>query len=354
MTIKLSRRRFCTLAASGLAGTLMGGVPYAARAQAQKDVVRFCWTNTVIVSAQLQHALMNTDIADRHGLKLEMTQFTGSSQINEALASNAADIGSVADFSAVMMAAAGIPIYTIAHQSSFRSAVLSTKKSGIKRLEDLRGKTVYGLFGITAYQNAQEAVRRVGLMPGRDVNFVNMQTAELADAVRAQKIDAFFMWDPWIANYEHQGMASVLSYETSPAMVLEARGSFIQNKPDVLKRFLRAHAEALFFASNNKALTNKWFRSRDPARGLDPEVIEKASEFDPNWRVGKFSDIRTAVSSEGIASMQRMADWGFKEKLLPKLPNVADWMRLDAAKTVDAEALANPFDPKTVRILQNA
>jgi sulfonate transport system substrate-binding protein len=352
MTTTLSRRKFCTLAA-GTAGGIFAA-PWIARAQSKKDIVRFCWTNTVIVSAQLQHTLINTDIADRHGLKLEMTQFTGSSQINEALASNAADIGSVADFSAVMMMAAGIPIYTIAHQSSFRSAVLATKKSGVKTLQDLKGKSVYGLFGITAYLNAQEAVRRAGLTPGKDVNFVNMGTAELADAVRSQQIDAFFMWDPWVANYEHHGLAHVLSHETNPAMVLEARGDFIKNKPDVLKRFLRAHAEALFFASNNKELTNRWFRSRDPAKGLDPMVIEKASEFDPNWRATKFSDIRTTVSDQGIASMQRMADWGFGEKLRPKLPTVADWMRLDAAKAVDAEGTTQPFDPKTVKILQNA
>jgi sulfonate transport system substrate-binding protein len=349
-TINHGRRKFCTLAA-GAAGGLLAA-PYIARAQGNKDVVRFCWTNTVIVSAQLQHTLMNTDIADRHGLKLEMTQFTGSSEVNEALASNAADIGSVSDFSAVMMMAAGIPIYTVAHQSSFRSAVLATKNSGIKTLQDLKGKTVYGLFGITAYLHAQDAVRRAGLTPGKDVNFVNMGTAELSDAVRAQKIDAFFTWDPWVANFEFNGLATELTHNTTPAMVLEARGNFLKDKPDVLKRFLRAHAEALFFANQNKELTNKWFRSRDPAKGLDPSVIEKASDFDPNWRASQFAAIKTAVSKEEIASMQHMADWGFGEKLLPKLPKVADWMRLDAANAVDAEALSNPFDPKTVKILR--
>lgn len=343
----ITRRRLNALLAGGLGSAL--AAPYVAKAQAL-DKVRFCWTNTVAVSAQLQHSLKNTDIAAKHGLALEMIQFAGSPPVNEALVSGAADVGSVADFSAVVMMAAGAPLKTVAHQSSFRSAVMATTKSGITSLADLKGKQVYGLFGITAYLNAQEAVRAAGLNVGADVNFVNIGTPELSDAVRSQRIDAFFMWDPWVTLFENAGFAKVISQNTSPAMVVEARDEFVTKKPDVLKRFLRAHSEALFYASQNHDRVNKWFQSLEPAKSIPTEVIERASEFDPRWKATAFTDIACAVSPVGIASMQRMGEWGFGEKLLPRVPAVKDFVNLEIASAVDAEIKSKPFDIASVKI----
>lgn len=345
---KFTRRQFNYLL-SGAAGAAIAA-PYVARAQSS-DKVRYCWTNTVAVSAQLQHTLKNTNIPAKHDLDIEMIQFAGGPPINEALVSGAADIGSVADFGAVILTAAGAPIKVVAHQSSFRSAVLATTKSGINSLKDLRGKQVYGLFGITAYLNAQEAVRNAGLKVGSDVSFVNIGTPELADAVRSQRIDAFFMWDPWVTLFEHAGLAKVISQSTSPAMVLIARNDLVERKNgDVLKRLLRSHSEALFYASQNHDLTNKWFQSLEPAKSIPTEVIERASTFDPNWSAKKFADIRTAVSDNGLASMQRMAEWGHGERLLPRVPSMKDAVNLSIAGSVDAEAASKPFDIASVQI----
>lgn len=344
----LTRRHFSGLVA-GAAGAAITA-PSIVRAQSA-DKIRYCWTNTVTVSAQTQHTLKNTSIGASNGLDIEMIQFAGGPPINEALVSGAADIGSVADFGAVIMMAAGAPLKVVAHQSSFRSAVLATTKSGIKSLADLKGKQVYGLFGITAYLNAQEAVRGAGLKVGTDVSFVNIGTPELADAVRSQRIDAFFMWDPWVTLFEHAGLAKVISQSVTPAMVLLARNELVERKGgDVLKRLLRAHSEALFYASQNHELTNKWFRSLEPAKSIPAEVIETASTFDPRWTAKSFTDVRSAISHTGLASMQRMADWGFGEKLLPRVPKVPDFVNLDIAGAVDRDASAKPFDIASVKI----
>lgn len=343
-----SRRQFNRILAGSAAATI--AAPAVIRAETP-DKIRYCWTNTVTVSAQTQHTLKNTGIGAGHGLDIEMIQFAGGPPINEALVSGAADIGSVADFGAVIMMAAGAPIRVVGHQSSFRSAVLATTKSGINSLADLKGKQVYGLFGITAYLNAQETVRSAGLKVGSDVSFVNIGTPELADAVRAQRIDAFFMWDPWVTLFEHAGLAKVLSQNVTPAMVLMAREDLVGRKGgDVLKRLLRAHSEALFFASQNHELTNNWFRSLEPAKSIPTEVIETASTFDPRWNARQFSDVRAAVSDAGLASMQRMADWGFGEKLLPRVPAVKDFVNLPIASAADAEATSTPFDIASVKI----
>ncbi|SAI73535.1 aliphatic sulfonates substrate-binding protein [Bordetella ansorpii] len=344
----VSRRDFNFLS---MASILASGVaPAFVRAAQSLDVVRFGWSNTVIVSAQTMHALKNTDIAERNGIKLEQPLLMNSPAVSEAIASGSTDIGTVSDFSAVTMMAAGAPIVPVAHQSSFRSAVMVTKKSGIKSMADLKGKQVYGTFGITAYLNAQEAVRSAGLTVGRDVNFININTPELTDAIRAQRIDAFFMWDPWLALFEDAGLATALAENTSPAMVLQAHTRFIKEKPDVLRRLLKAHSEALFYASQNHAQANAWFRSLEPAKSIPETVIEHASTFDPQWSAKTLADITATISPKAIDSMQRMAHWGVGEKLLPRVPDVKALVNTAISGQADQETKTAAFDLSSVKI----
>ncbi|MGY9039194.1 MAG: ABC transporter substrate-binding protein [Rhodobacterales bacterium] len=343
----MNRRKFNTLIGSSVAAL---SAPSILRAQ-DTDPIRFCWTNTVSVSAQTQHSMKNTDIASRNGVDLKMTQFAGSPPINEALVSNAADIGSVADFSAVLMMAAGVPLSVVSHQSYFRSAILTTKASGITKIEDLKGKSIYGLFGISAYLNAQEAVKSAGLTPGRDVNFVNIGTAELADAVRTQQIDAFFMWDPWVTLFEHEDLAQVVSQDVTPSMVLIMRDDFINKRPDEVSKLLKAHSEAMFFAANNHELSNEWFQSLEPAKSIPTDVIETSSGFDPVWSATDIKQMELSVTDVAVERMQKMAEWAYGEKLIPRIPDVASFVNTDFSSMAYKDLMATGFDPKSVKIL---
>ncbi|MFD2238127.1 ABC transporter substrate-binding protein [Aureimonas populi] len=348
MTMNMSRRRFGQLAA-GLAASAPLMTPAILRAQ-EGDLVRMCWFNTTTVSAQIAHVLMRTDIAARNGLRVEMLQLNASPAINEALVSGAGDIGTLSDFAAVTTMAVGAPVTTVSSQARFRSAILATTNSGITQLSDLKGRQVYGTFGITAFQNAQEAVQSVGLAPGRDVDFVNIGPAELADAVGSQRIDAFFTYDPFVTFFEDAGFASVVSQNLTPVIVLTARSEFVDERPDVLKRFLRANSEALFFASQNHDLANGWFRSLEPAKNIPEHVLQTASSYDPAWSAQSFTDVRAALSGEQIDQMQTLADWGAEASLLPRAPEVSQFVNTAIAEQVDAEAATRGFDPSTVTI----
>ncbi|MFT4274854.1 MAG: ABC transporter substrate-binding protein [Rhodopseudomonas sp.] len=348
MTTNLSRRRFGQLAA-GLAATMPFAAPSILRAQ-EGDVVKMGWFNTTTVSAQIAHVLMRTDIATRNGLKMEMIQLAASPAITEALVSGAADIGTLSDFAAVTTMAIGAPVTTVSSQAIFRSAVLTTKKSGITDLAGLKGKQIYGTFGITAFQNAQEAVSKAGLTPGKDVTFVNVGPAELADAVGAQRIDAFFTYDPFVSFFENAGFAQVVSQNVTPVIVLAANNRFFKDRPAVLKRMLKANSEALFFASQNHDLVNGWFRTLEPAKNIPVEVLEKASSYDPAWGAKSFTDVKATLTPAQIAKMDTLAKWGVENKLLPRVPDVSKFVDTTIASAVDKEAASQGFDPKSVKI----
>jgi sulfonate transport system substrate-binding protein len=348
----MNRRQFNGMAVSAVALTAAGLLPRPVRA-ATLDTVRLGWANTTNVDAQVFHVLKNTDIAERNGLKLDMHLLANSPAISEGIASGAVDIGSVSDFSAVTMMAAGAPIIPIGQSSSFRSAVMVTKASGITSMAGLKGKSIYGLFGITAYLNAQAAVRQAGLVPGKDVTFVNIAAAELSDAVRASKVEAFFSWDPWVAMFELSGLATTISQNLTPAMILQAQKSFVDKQPGAVKKLLKAHSEALFYASQNHDLVNGWYRTLEPAKSIPLAAIEKASAYDPQWTTKSLSTIKVAISPDEIARMDAMAKWGVSEKLLPRVPDVKNIVNTAIASAVDQELSNAPFDLSTVKIIKS-
>ncbi|MFC0283563.1 ABC transporter substrate-binding protein [Camelimonas abortus] len=350
MTSTISRRRFGQLVA-GLAIAAPVAAPAVVRAKGA-DKVRMGWFNTTTVSAQIAHVLMRTDIGPRNGLDIELIQLAASPAVTEALVSGACDIGALSDFAAVTTMAIGAPVTTVAAQARFRSGVLATKKSGVTDMQGLRGRQIYGTFGITAFQNAQEAVIRAGLTPGKDVTFVNVGPAELADAVGAQRIDAFFTYDPFVTFFEHAGHATVLSQDLSPIIALTANNRFLKERPDVLKRFLKANSEALYFASQNNDLANAWFRTLEPAKNIPVDVLQKASAFDPAWTAKSYDQIRMALSPEQIAKMEVLAKWGVENRLLPRLPDVTKFIDTQIAAAVDAGAHASGFDLAQVKILR--
>lgn len=350
MTVMLSRRRFGQLSA-GLVGSAALAMPAIVRAQGSTDTVKMGWFNTTTVSAQIAHVLKRTDIAARNGLKMEMIQLNASPAVNEAIVSNAADVGTLSDFAAVTTMAVGAPVTTIASQARFRSAVLATKKSGITDLAGLKGKQVFGTFGITAFQNAQEAVIGAGLKPGSDMTFVNVGPAELADAVGAQRIDAFFTYDPFVSFFENSGHAQVVSQNLTPVIVLTANNRFVKDRPEVVERYLRASSEALFFASQNHDLVNGWFRSLEPAKNIPEPVLQKASSYDPAWNAKAVTDIKAALSDEQIAKMGTLAKWGVEAKLLPRMPDVSKFINTEIAGKVDTALAAANFDPKSVKVI---
>jgi sulfonate transport system substrate-binding protein len=277
--------------------------------------------------------------------------FNSSPAVNEALVSGAIDIGFASDFAAITVMASGAPVVAIGHQSAFRGAIMSTNDE-IDALDKLGGEQVYGLFGVTVYQSAIEMVQKAGLEVGSDVSFVNIGFSELADAVRAAHVDAFFTWDPWIAFFEKQGVAKTLGQDIAPTMVIMARRDFVEENPDVVQRFLRAHAEALFWAGQNDETTNEWFRIPEAARQIDVDVIATASEFDPNWTAESFDNIRIGFTPEQVERLRGLAQFTVDNDLAPRLAPIDTSVLTDIGDAVEAAKADTPFDASAVQVLK--
>lgn len=199
--------------------------------------IRIGWQPTTTVEAQIAHTLAKTDILAKNGLKAEMTMFSFGPAVNEALVSGAIDVGFIGDMPSVSLAAAGGPTTVIARQSTFRGSIIASTKSDIKSVSDLKGKSLYGPTGSSIYLAALAMLDGAKLKPGTDVQVVNMGFADLADALKSGKIDALFVWDPWVENFVNQGLARVVASSIELTMVVAMRDDYRSKNRTSSKNF---------------------------------------------------------------------------------------------------------------------
>jgi ABC-type nitrate/sulfonate/bicarbonate transport system substrate-binding protein len=309
----------------------------AARAQQDSIPVRIGWQPTTTVEAQIAHVLQRTDILERNGFKGRFTMFSFGPAVNEALVSGALDVGFIGDMPSVSLAAVNAPTTVIGRQSVFRGAIVASTKSEIKTLADLKGKQLYGPVGSSIYLAALAMLEKAHLEPGTDVEVTNMGFADLSDAIRAGKIDAAFIWDPWVENFVEKGLARVVAEDTGLTMVIPMRDEFKKAHPQAAERFLRAHKEALLYAATHRDQANAWFQEPEVARQLSKSVVEKTTAYDPQWGARSLGDIRVSFSD---AELERYLELGRRAgelKIYPVPPPVQQKLDLAAAKKVDGE-----------------
>ena len=304
---------------------------------------------TTTVEGQIAHTLKNTDILQRNGLDGEVTLFSYGPAVNEALVSGAIDVGFIGDMPSVSLAAANAPTEVIARQSVFRGAILASAESGIETMEDLEGRQLAGPVGSSIHLAAVSMLEKAGLKPGEDVEIINMGFADLSDGLRAGAVDAVFVWDPWVALFEEEGLAKVLSSDTSLTMVVAMRKDFREEHPEAAERFLKAHKEATLFAASNHDLVNGWFREPEAARALPEPIVQKATAIDPQWNATSLDDIRLAFDDAERARYLGLGDLAFELGVFPIDPPLEEKLDMSIAEEIDASSWT--FDPAAVTVM---
>ncbi len=130
-------------------------------------------------------------------------------------------------------------------------AIAAGPGTGIRKPEDLKGKTVGLSLGGTAELYLRAVLEKVGLSGDQDVRMVQVVPATSAVALRNRQVDAISAWEPW----------NTQILKEVPGAVEVARGggyfnyvifgltkkSTLRERPDLVKRVIRAKAEAAWF-----------------------------------------------------------------------------------------------------------
>lgn len=92
----------------------------------------------------------------------------------------------------------GIRIVLTLAEARYR--IIARQSSGIRRMEDLRGKKVAATVNTSSQYYLREMLRKAGMLLDSDVRFVNLEGPDMPAALKRGDVDAVAIWEPHAQN----------------------------------------------------------------------------------------------------------------------------------------------------------
>jgi sulfonate transport system substrate-binding protein len=235
-----SRRTFTSLA-FGTAFAVSAGQAFA---QSPKEIrLDFATYNPVSLLLKERGLLEKEFAAD--GISIRWVQSAGSNKALEFLNASSLDFGSTAGAAALLARAGGQPIKSIyVYSRPEWTALVTTPKTGITKVEDLKGKRVAVTRGTDPHIFLIRALAEAKLTE-KDVRFVLLQHADGRTALERGDVDAWAGLDPLMAAAEVEGGATLFHRkpEANTLGVLNVREDFAKANPELVTRVLKVYEQ---------------------------------------------------------------------------------------------------------------
>ena len=284
--------------------------------QTKASVVRFGYQKSAILlkSKGLLEKRLQTE-----GVSVKWIEFPAGPQLLEAMNVGSIDIGHTGESPPIFAQAAGAAITYIAGiaPSPGSSAILVSKKSAIKTVNDLKGKKIAFQKGSSAHYMLVQILEKYGLKYS-DIQPIYLPPADARAAFVRGSIDAWSIWDPFYAAAEKSADARVLIDGTGinkQGGYYLASEKFATQEPEIIKTLLEEIQNFEQWADQHR---DEVAANLSPILGIDLETMQKTT----NRR--KFGI--TPISQELITLQQQVADKFYELKLIPKQINVKEAM----------------------------
>ncbi len=218
----------------------------------------------------------------KNGLDVQLIFFTGGTTAILALVSGDVPITQVSGPALVNSVFAGSDAVFVAAGITSLNYVLMGKP-GVKTAEQLKGGTLaISRFGSATDTIARFAVKKIGLVPGKDITLVQVGSGpERLSAVLTGRVAAAVINPPSSFIAEKKGLA-IIADVAKMGLVFQHTGvattrKYIKERPDIVRRYVRSQVEAVHRMYTDKEATIKAL-AHYMGRGLDRETLEKSYE----------------------------------------------------------------------------
>ena len=251
------------------------------------------------------------------GWSVAWKRFVSGPPLMEALAAGAIDYGTAGETPPIFAQVGGAPlVYRGAEPPAPRGeAILVLDKSPIQSLADLKGKTVCFNKGSNVHYLYVKAIEKAGLKPD-DVKPVYLSPPDGRAAFQRGSVDAWVIWDPFLASAQATGQTRVLADGTG---LVDNHQFYLSNRNFTEARVLDAIRESI--AEIDKQTIGDPTKSAailSPEIGL-PEAVIAAAVKRQSWAV-------RPIDGKIIQAQQVIADTFFRLGLTTKAIRVADAM----------------------------
>lgn len=237
----------------------------------------------------------------------------------EGLNAGSIDFTGGSTTAAISAMAGGSPFKIFGYQVSGKdgSGILVQKNSSIKTVKDLVGKKVIVNRGGTGEYLLAKGLEKAGVSLDQ-VQRVYLGPADAAPVFSSGQADAWAVWGTFFANAAVNGgriLATAGEIESENDAIYIVHNAFLEKHPDVVK--------AVYDVLKQES---QWVLSNAPQA---MQVYGK--EFKLSEGVQKFMSERVEgtpipVGATEIEKMNRVSDWFFQQGIIPKKPNIEDFV----------------------------
>lgn len=278
-----------------------------------------------IISGQIGLILQKKDILKTNNLDAKVLPMATGKEMKTALVANQVDAILTSESNFIVLLGQGFEGYAISTLGADgKMALVVNAESSIKTVADLKGMKVGTLFGTSVHKPAIEWVKAEGLIPGTDVEIVNLGGAEaLRTALVANKVDAIVLWDPYLTDGVNKKLYRTLKSADLDLITIISK-VYANKNPAAVKDFVNAQKEAVFYLTQNKqeiaALYAKMAK-------IDEPLVSQTSTLNKNYSVTKMSDIDLTISNRLKEKLVSQAEFFYNEKLIEKKPEVLPFIK---------------------------
>ncbi|WP_431258104.1 sulfonate ABC transporter substrate-binding protein [Roseateles chitinivorans] len=251
------------------------------------------------------------------GIAVKWTEFPAGPQLLEGLNVGSIDFGTVGEAPPIFAQAAGADLVYVANQppAPTAEALIVPKDSPIRTLADLKGKKVVLNKGSNVHYLLVKLLEKQGLKY-TDITVVYLPPADARAAFERGAVDAWVIWDPFLAAAERQLGARVVAdgkgVVANHQFYLAERG-YADKYPQVVQAIIEELAKLDRWSENNSAAVAALLA---PQIGLDLATTEIAA--------ARFAYGIQPITPAIAAEQQKIADAFHALKLIPKPIRIAD------------------------------
>jgi NitT/TauT family transport system substrate-binding protein len=254
-------------------------------------------------------------------LDVQVTQFRGGPATQEALASGAIDISTIAPGAAALAIAKGIQEKIVALSVPPTPQgwyILVPTASSIKSMADLNGKTV----GVTQKGSLTDFwVQRAAAKAGITAQTIPLGAAAVMPALKAKQVDAAILWPIFsykgIADGDFRSIDDLgATMEASVSEGWAASNELIQKRPEVLRRWLEANAKAIIYMQGHEDWTigflKHYFEEQDDhvvklvfdnfIKRINPDGVMKPEWMQASLELAASAGMETKLTADQIFS----------------------------------------------------
>ena len=245
------------------------------------------------------------------GVSVKWVEFPAGPQLLEGLNVGSIDVGFVGEAPPIFAQAAGARFVYIGNDPAAPAAeaIVVPKDSPLKTVGDLKGKKVALNRGSNVHYLLVKLLEKHGLKYS-EIQPVFLAPADARAAFERGAVDAWVIWDPFLAAAEKQVGARILAdgsgLVNNYAFYLGERG-FAEKHPQVIKALFEDTVEQGKWL---KANLQQAARLIAPQQGLDMDIVETSLR---RYQYGV-----TPITDQVLAEQQKIADAFFQLKLIPK------------------------------------